>query len=370
MFIRMRAPVRRIHFLLAMLLIAAGPAQAAIECRFDDGSGGTTTLVNGISSNNIRWSQSDGPRHTTDEILLATVDLTLSPTLQSTCSLGDDGEVLKEHLNQSSYTRAGSNYDDSATLYYTNIPGVYFTAKIYSDAGGGFFKNTGITTDGWETLEPDHNDERWRNKTWKALIHIYQYNNEFAGNTSGITTLTPKASFSLGQMAIGTRTDSNNKPWTFNVTPTSFQIPIIATTCQTAALSNGSTNIDLGDYMLADFNQSTPTQDVAVQLKGCNNLFGVDVKITSNKTTGSSNDLLGNTLTTNAASGVGVKLMSGSNTFFQFIPNSFAETYYGFNTGSNTTASVIDFTAQLVKDGNPMKAGEFKAAATVLMTYY
>ena len=106
-----------------------------------------------------------------------------------------------------------------------------------------------------------------------------------------------------------------------------------------------------------------------VQLKGCNNLFGTDVKITSNKTTGSSNDLLGNTLTSNAASGVGVKLLSGW-TYSQLIPNSSLETRYDFNTGSNTTANVFSFNAQLVKDGNPMKAGEFKAAATVLMSYY
>lgn len=364
-----RMPVGHLYFLLAVLLISAGRAQAAIECRFGNGSGGTTTLINGISSNNIRWSQSSGPRYSSDEVLLATVNLTLSPSLQSTCSTGNDGEVLKEKAD-TSYVRGTSAYDNSAVWYYTNIPGIYFTAKIYSDAGGGFFKNTGATSDGWETLEADHNDERWRNKTWSALIHIYQYNAEFAGNASGLTTITPKTSFSLGQMAIGDRTDSNNKPWTFNVTPTSFQIPIIATTCRTAALSDGSSNIELGDYTLDDFNQSTRTQGVTVQLQRCNNLFGVDVKITSNNTTGSNNGLLGNTLTTNAASGVGVKLMSGTGTSVQLIPNSFAETHYSFDTGINTTANAIDFTAQLVKDGNPMKAGEFKAAATVLMTYY
>lgn len=369
MFIARRKPARRLYFLLAVLLITAGPAHAAIECRFDDGSGGTTTLVNGISSNNIRWSQSSGPMNSSDEVLLATVELTLSPSLQSTCSMGNDGEVLKEKPDDA-YVRAASAYDDNANWYYTNIPGIYFTAKIYSDAGGGFFKSSNSSSDdGWVVVEADHNDERWKNKTWKALIHIYQYNYEFSGNTTGITTLTPKASFSLGQMAIGDRTDSNNKPWTFNVTPSSFQIPIITTTCQAAALSDGSTNIDLGDYMLADFNQSTRTQDVTVQLKGCNNLFGVDVKITSNKTTGSGNVLLGNTLTSNAASGVGVKLLSGWS-YSQLIPNSSLETRYDFNTGSNTTANVFSFNAQLVKDGNPMKAGEFKAAATVLMSYY
>lgn len=366
MFIAQRTPARRFHFLLAALLLAADPAHAAVECRFGNGDGGTTTLVNGISSNNIRWSQSGGPLSSGDDTLLATVNLTLSPSLQSTCSVGGDGEVLKEKAD-TSYVRGASTYDDKAVLYYTNIPGIYFTAKIYSDAGGGFFKNTGVTTDGWETLEADHNDERWKNKTWKALIHIYQDNYEFAGNISGISTLTPKTSFTLGQMAIGDRTARNNKPWTFNVTPSSFQIPIITTTCQAAALDNGSTNIDLGDYMLADFNQSTRSQYFTIQLQNCNNLFAVDMKITSNKTTGSSNDLLGNTLTSNAASGVGVKIMSGYN---QLIPNGYNKIYYGSNTGSGTTASLVTFSAQLIKDGNPMKAGEFKAAATVSMTYY
>lgn len=329
MFITRRKPARRLYFLFAVLLIATGSAHAAIECRFDNGSGGTTTLVNGISSNNIRWSQSGGPMNSSDEILLATVDLTLSPSLQSTCSLGQSGEVLKGKPDFS-YVYATSAYDDGAVRYYTNIPGIYFTAKIYSDAGGGFFKGSDSSSDdGWVVVEADHNDERWKNKTWKALIHIFQYNYEFGGNTTGITTLTPKTSFSLGQMAIGDRTDSNNKPWTFNVTPSSFQIPIITTTCQAAALSDGSTNIDLGDYMFADFNQSTRSQDVYVQLKGCNNLFGADVKITSNKTTGSSNDLLGNTLTSNAASGVGVKLLSGW-TYGQLIPRNTLQLQHRF----------------------------------------
>lgn len=231
MFITRRKPARRLYFLLAALLIATSSAQAAIECRFDDGSGGTTTLVNGISSNNIRWSQSGGPMNSSDEILLATVDLTLSPSLQSTCSIGQNGEVLKGKPDYS-YVYATSAYDDGAVRYYTNIPGIYFTAKIYSDAGGGFFKGSDSSSDdGWVVVEADHNDERWKNKTWKALIHIFQYNYEFGGNTTGITTLTPKTSFSLGQMAIGDRTDRTNKPWTFNVTPSSFQIPIITTTC-------------------------------------------------------------------------------------------------------------------------------------------
>ncbi len=226
MFITRRTPVRHIYFLLATLLIMVGPAQAAIECRFDNGGGGTTTLVNGTSSNNIRWSQSSGPGYSNDEVLLATVNLTLSPSLQSTCSLGNDGEVLKEKAD-TSYVRGGSSYDDSAALYYTNIPGIYFTAKIYSDAGGGFFKETGVTADGWETLEADHNDERWKNKTWKALIHIYQSNAEFAGNTSGITTLTPKASFSLGKWRLAIEPIAITSPGHSTLPQPAFRSPLL-----------------------------------------------------------------------------------------------------------------------------------------------
>lgn len=363
-------PLLTLSFLFLLSIPITG--WSAIECRFGNGSGGTSVLVNGGSSNNIRWAYSQGPgNYSSDQSmnLLATVNLSLSPSLTSNCSTGNDGEVLKEKADTTSPVSA-SPLDENAVLYPTNISGIYFNVKIYSSAGGGFFKNTGTTNDGWETLEADHNDERWRGKSWSALIKIYQDNSRFYGNKNKLTTLTPGGSFTLGQMAIGDRTDSNNKPWTFTISPTSFQIPIIATTCQATALAGagGANNIDLGEYMLSDFNASPKTKTFNVELTGCNNLFGIDVKITSNKTTGSDNSLLGNTLTTNAAAGVGVKLYAGSWT--QLVPNVTSYTQYSFDTGSGVAASALQFQAQLVKDGNTMKAGEFKAATTITMNYF
>nr|WP_318382929.1 fimbrial protein [uncultured Enterobacter sp.] len=348
---------------LLLLFFGQRPAYAAVECRMASGHGGTYTLANGASSDTIRWEVKNGYAET----LLATVNLTLSPTLKSECSLGNDGEILTAKVDNSNAPRAAAA-DGNATLYRTNIPGIYFDVKIYTDGGGDFFKISGAYPDGWEIVEPDHNDERWDNKTWKALVHIYQYHGDFKGNKDGATVLTPDGSFNVGQIAIGNRNDSNNKPVTISVTPSSFQIPIVNTTCQAATLNDGATNIDLGDYMLSDFNVSPTSLAFSVQLKGCNNLYAADMKFTTNTTAGPDGGLLGNTLQTNAAAGVGVKILMGS---VQIPPNAGTFTRYSKNTGTDVNSGdMIILNAQLVKDGSPMKAGDFKAVSTFVLNYY
>lgn len=353
---------------LVAFILVQGQAWAAIECRFGNGYGGTSTLVNGVYSNTIRWESSGGPKTSMNSHLLATVDLTLSPSLQSTCSVGNDGEVLRNKPNYANYTGGSTEQDNAAAQYATNIAGIYYTVKIYSDAGGGYFGGANSESDGWYITEPDHNDERWKNKVWKAQIHIWQNDYEFNGNPSGITMLTPKGSYTLGQMAIGDYNDSNNKPWTFNVTPSTFQIPIIASTCQTTQLSTGSTNIDLGEYMISDFNASPRTTTFMVQLLGCNNVWAVDFKMTTNKTTGAQNQLLANTII-GGATGVGVLLHSDLKGQ-DIMPNGISYTWHNIDTGPNVGVGALAFNAQLVKDGNPIKAGNFKAMTTFSMTYY
>lgn len=353
---------------LAVLILVQGQAWAAIECRFGDGYGGTSTLINGVYSNTIRWEKSGGPYSSMNTHLLATVDLTLSPSLQSTCSTGNDGEILRNKPEYGNASGGSMQQDNVAAQYYTNIPGIYYTVKIYSDAGGGYFGGANMQSDDWFITEPDHNDERWKNKVWRAQIHIWQNDYEFNGNSGGVTMLTPKGSYTLGKMAIGDYNDSNNQPWTFNVTPSTFQIPITASTCQISQLDTGSTNIDLGEYMISDFNASPRSTRFMVQLLGCNNVWAVDFKMTTNKTTGAQNQLLGNTLSEGAA-GVGVLLHSPyQNT--DIMPNGVSYTWHGIDTGSNVGIGVLSFTAQLVKDGKPLKAGNFKAMTTFSMTYY
>ncbi|KJQ38007.1 hypothetical protein VE21_16030 [Enterobacter bugandensis] len=342
----------------------------AKECKFSDGGGGTTTLVNGSYPQGIRWAAWDGVSNMRE---LATFELNLSPTLTSKCTFaGNDGQQLKEKdPNDYTYLHGrGPQVDGGMGNYYsTNIEGVVFSVKIFSSAGGGYFGDGNMEPSGWSTLVSPGPDYYWDNQTWKAKVTIWQDAREFLyanGNRNNNRYITPAASFPLGQMAIGTPTDSNNQPWTFMVTPTTFQVPIVTSTCQTAQLDKGN-NIDLGEYMMSDFNVSPRTTNFRVQILGCDNVWAVDVKLQANKTTGSQNELLGNTLT-GGAEGVGVQLYAYNST--PLPPNGLAFTRYTTATAPGSDFGMMDFSAQLVKDGKPMKAGEFKAVATINLSYY
>ncbi|WP_162268718.1 fimbrial protein [Enterobacter bugandensis] len=259
--------------------------------------------------------------------------------------------------------------------YLTNIPGISFSVKIRSPAGGGYFGANGSEqVPGWTTVV-DTSSDMWDGQAWEAEVTIWQDSWEFqraGGNRNNATYITPAASFTLGQMGLGDPTANDNKPWTFNVTPSSFQIPIVPSTCQTAQLDTGSNNIDLGEFMISDFNGTPRTHGFTVQLLGCDNAYAVDFKMVTDKTSGSQNELLGNVLEgegQGAAEGVGVKLFARN--YGQPIPpNGAATTFYSRSTDAGTSFGVLNFDAQLLKDGNPLKAGAFKAMTTFQMTYY
>jgi type 1 fimbria pilin len=351
----------------AFILLVLTPFSYATECHMGirGTEGGTSNLVMSSYSNSIRWARSDGPKNNTTSHLLATAEMDLDPWLESDCDSGNDGEQLIAKINYAGVYRNIGISDYTAT-YNTNIPGIGFSVKIYSDAGGGYFETTQSE---WTTIDAG-GGERWAGKRWKAHIEIYQFDFDFAGNTSGLTYLTPSGSFTLGQMGIGDPSDSDNKPWTFTITPSSFRIPIITTTCQTAQLSSGGSNVDLGEYMISDFNASPRSTSFAVQLLGCDNVFAVNFKMNAQKVTGSDSSLLANTLTgSGAAQGVGVKLMATLRGQ-QIKPNALAYTMYDIDTSAGAGIGALSFDAQLVKNGETVKAGNFKGQATFTMNYY
>lgn len=350
--------------LLALSLLICAQFSYAQECHMGirGTEGGSSNLMMSSYANTIRWARSNGPKSGMGEHLIGSAEMDLAPWLESDCDAGISGQQLIARDNEAGYL---TTLSDLTTVYKTNIPGIGFTVKIYSDAGGGYFSHK----QGWTTIEPDHGDARWAGKRWKAHIDIYQLDYEFEGNKSGVTSLTPSGSFPLGQMGIGDPSDSDNKPWTFTVTPASFSIPIINTTCQTMQLDHGGTNIDLGEYMMSDFNASPRSTDFMVQLLGCDNAWAVEFKMNTPKITGPNDDLLANVLTSNAAEGVGVKIRS---TYYNvdIKPASMTYTLYNIDTSAGAGVGTLTFNAQLVKDGKPMKAGDFKAQATFTTNYY
>lgn len=345
---------------------------AARECQFGDGSGGTTTLANSTYDTGIRWY----PRSNNSMWLLASFDVDLSPSLTSDCSAGDDGRQLAYKNAEGNMLGRGPQPDGGIGNYYvTNIPGIYFSVKIFSSAGGGYFGD-GNTMDqsGWSDLVSDPGEDIWAGKTWKAHVNVWQDTGEFynlGGNTNQATFISPSGAYSLGQMTIGNPSDSDNRPWTFNVTPSSFRVPIIASTCEYAQLDSGSNTVDLGEYMLSDFNTSPVSHQFRVQLLGCNNVYSVKYKMTASKLTGPDNNLLGNMLN-NGAEGIGVKILGDHNRmqFEQINPNEESDVLFSPDTGSGVNLGLMNFEAQLVKDGNPLKAGNFTGMTTFQISYY
>ncbi len=345
---------------------------AATECQFADGYGGTTTLVNGTFDAGIRWY----PKSNNDSVLLASFDTDLSPGLVSHCSAGSDGRQLAYNDSASVGNKLGRGPQPEGGMgnyYYTNVKGIYFSVKIYSSAGGGYFGD-GNRSDaaGWTDLV-NPSDNIWEGKTWKAHINIWQDTNEFmmnGGNINNATYISPRSAFTLGLMTIGDPSDSDNKPWTFNVTPTSFQIPIIPSTCEYAQLDSGNNTINMGDYMLSDFNASPVSHPFRVQLLGCNNVYAIKYKMTASKLTGPDNNLLGNMLN-NGAEGIGVKILVERNWGPEQInPNEESDIILSPNTDPGSSYGLLNFRAQLVKDGNPLKVGNFTGMTTFQITYY
>lgn len=350
--------------LLVFSLLIFAQFSYAQECHMGirGSEGGTSNLMMSSYANSIRWARSNGPKSSMTLRLIGSAEMVLDPWLESDCDAGRSGQQLIAKDNEAGIL---TTLPDTTTVYKTNIPGIGFTVKIYSDAGGGYFTHH----QGWTTIEPDHGDSRWAGKRWKAHIDIYQSDYDFEGNKNGAAVLTPEGSFPLGQMGIGDPTDSDNKPWTFTVTPASFSIPIINTTCQTMQLNNGGTNIDLGEYMMSGFNASPRSTNFMVQLLGCDNTWAVEFKMDTPKITGADDNLLANVLTSNAAEGVGVKVSSVYR-LFEIKPASMSYTLYGIDTSAGVGVGALTFNAQLVKDGKPMKAGNFKAQATFTTNYY
>lgn len=352
--------------LLAGFLLAQGQANAAIECRFGSGSGGTTTLTGGTGA--VMYFKPVGESYGSDDYTqLGTYDATLSPELTSHCSNGNDGE----NLNSKSVNAIGFNGE---ALYPTNVSNVYYSVKIYSSAGGGYFA---YSNDSWTVIDPDQNNERWNNQTWKAQVTLFQTKGAFTGNVNHVSYITPKDSRTIGYMAIGDPNDSNNQPWTFNVTPSSFSIPVAAATCQAAMVNNGTNNVDFGDFMSSSLRDGYwPTVPFTLNLKNCSNLVGIRYKVTASKTSkydGTGRTMLGNTLSgAGASSGVGVEIEAGA--FESSDPtgpyiNDANYIFAPFSSVSTSVTHALGFNAYMRKDGNAVVAGNYKGVATFIIEY-
>lgn len=339
------------------LLLQQGTAWGAVECRFADGYGGTTTLANSAySGETVRIPDPNAGWYVT----IARFEVGLSPELAAYCSLGNDGEDLWAKTDTSVY--AGTIYQNAA--FETNIPGVVYTVSINTTPGGSGAFFSGNTSDYKIVSHNDGAEGNWDRQKFTAHIEV-GISDSFRGNPNKETVIRPKAG-TLGYMSLGDHNDSNNKPWKFMVNESSFQIPIVLPTCDIMALSDGGNTVDMGDYYISDI-KNNKSRDIpfTINVSGCTSVVKFSTKMTSTTITGSEN-LLGNTLGSSEASGMGVKILYDGNQ--QLVPNNTNSTYI-YNDASVPGSTNINLIARLVADGKTLKAGQFKATSIFVMSY-
>lgn len=370
-----RKVIIRLWVILFTVLLSPTP-YAAQECRFGDGSTYNETISGAtLDTGSIQWL----PRSSVAQYaLVATAHTaTLSPTLKSNCSMGNDGRSMWGAANAATRYSSITYGGDKMSLFPTNVPGIYYSvALITTNNDGRVFipANTNVAK------LNDMSDPTLDGTTWKAQIYVFQ-SSSFTGNSGGATTLTPNISAGtlLGTMGLGDYRDSNNKQSNFSVSASSFAFTIKPATCQAMVMSGGDSanTVNFGDLNLTDVQSGTlPTRDFGISLTGCSNVYRIIPTVTATTTlTSGSTTLLENELKSNAASGIGVQLLisnQAQGSGWSEIVNKGAPTTYTYTYVQSTdddSSYIANFRATLMKDGKTIKAGAFQSTATITMSY-
>ena len=350
----------------ASLLLLQGYAWG--ECHFGySGEGGTSTIVNTLANSPVYFKSSSNtgiPGHFSE--IAGPFNAQLSPGLWSQCDAGNEGE----QMSNITYDVVGTT-DEGYALWPTNIDGIAYAVRVYSDSNpGAYFQ---YSSGQWINLpinasKTDHN--------WKIQIKLYQ-RDSILGNPEHVSVITPQGSKKIGGMSIGGHTDSDNQPWWFNITPSSFSIPVAAATCQAAMVNGGSNNVDFGEVMFSDVKNSGwyPHKQFNLQLKGCANTVGIYYKVSSNTTTSvpGTGVVLTNILTSNAARGVGVlineEFPSNPGGHGEPIINDPTPIYAPLRTVGTSENIDLPFNAYFMEYTSDIAAGNFKAVATFSIEY-
>ncbi|MEB2419050.1 fimbrial protein [Citrobacter sp. R-1.5.2] len=358
------------YLLCPIALLALSFHANAKECHLaENGKSGTMALNGGGPSNPITF------HYVSDDITTSIYELTyFDPTLDhdlwTYCDAGSQGYGFYANTNASSTTMS----TDGRALYPTNVDGIYYAVKMYSSGGGGgYFPST---NNGSWVLVDGGSESKWDSQNMKATVTLYQ-DTGFRGNINGVTAITPKDSRTLGQIRIGTADSDDNNPWTINVTPSSFRIPVKAATCGSLSVNSGTNNVDFGEIMVSELRENYwPNKNFTFQVKNCVNTVWLRFKLTSTRSTTNSNGyiLLKNTLSgSSAAQGIGVYVQANIPTRDgeqAFKPG--MEMWSPMTSVSNGASFNFPFYSQIfrLEDGSDLTLGNFKAIGTFTVDYF
>lgn len=173
-----------------------------------------------------------------------------------------------------------------------------------------------------------------------------------------------------------------------NVTFDISSVTIAEPTCTTQPVASGSTvsgtTVDLGRYSPNDIINGATAVPFSIQLAGCKGLRNINVTLTTT-TMAKTPTLLGNILTMNNATGVGLEISGAANNYSSqmvMIPNDPTSVYndqrdtsgddniYGSSENGKVQSQTLNFLATLKRDGTQsIGSGNFKANGVFTIDY-
>lgn len=274
-------------------------------------------------------------------------------------------------------TNAGSNLDTWTTpegyaLLKTSVPGIDYTLELtcYASDGCGRSSDHGDLSlylkggNGSDNVFPSNSegfpwenaDTQWRLKMTMWVTPAFKPKKGVPAGTSLNGTM---ATFQIGA--------STQPTIVFTSTTSTLNFSVPASTCglgvaQGDAVTNN--NIALGDYFLSDVaKDATRTIPFAITLEECHTAK-LEIKMTSAWVSPDSY-LIGKS--SGSASGMGVKVINTDKSI-TLKPDGSTSAVYDRSSDESSQES-LNFSAQLQRDGQPLKAGDFNAAATFMLDY-
>lgn len=217
-----------------------------------------------------------------------------------------------------------------------------------------------------------------------AAITFYTDQSYTPGNST--ITLLKKGNFHL--RLLNTKPGTGIHSYAENITFDISSVTVAEPTCTTQPVASGSsvsgTTVDLGSYSPNDIIKGVNAVPFSIKLAGCKGLRNINVTLTST-TVASSPTLLGNILTSNHATGVGVEISGATNNYHSqmvMIPNDTTSIYndqrdtssddniYGTSENGKVQSQTLNFLATLKRDGNQkIGSGNFKANGIFTFDY-
>lgn len=188
----------------------------------------------------------------------------------------------------------------------------------------------------------------------------------------------------IGNENPGAGIDSYYQNVTFDISA----VTVAAPTCSTLPVASGNsvsgTTVNLGSYSPKQIIDGAPPVPFSIKLAGCKGLRNINVTLTTT-TTATDKTQLGNILTLNHATGVGLEIRGAANNYnaeMLMIPNESTSVYndqrntsgddniYGTSENGKVQTHTLNFLATLKRDSNQhIGSGKFKANAIFTMDY-